>query len=399
MSEPHRAKKILFWTITIIAPLVFMELFLRLYFASQVGTDVLFYGVKSSKYQGMFDPGGASIAKEAMNHSVDAYNDFLQGYWKYSPHQHATEHNDRGEVFNVTINSMGFRGGEFTREKRSRTLRVVSLGASSTFGYHDKDNETYPSYLQDTLSQLLLEKGCEEFTSAEVLNLGIPHLESDNIVALFMAEALPLKPDVVTYYEGINDAHVDRAASGPPSQRRGWIRNRISEFYGWLRARFIAIALAGNLHSTLAMRFSEAAIQNHMKGKADHFLQNVSRINDECKKDGILFVVANQQAKSQMIERDKMKGVTYAQEIELIRSKLATDGHVPMGGRDLITHESIMNALRNWASANNVAFVDVIKELDMHRDFLVTWVHLDAEGNQIVASVLAKQILEHVCHQ
>ena len=39
----------------------------------------------------------------------------------------------------------------------------------------------------------------------EVINLGIPHLRSNHVLALFLAEALPLGPDVITYYQGSND--------------------------------------------------------------------------------------------------------------------------------------------------------------------------------------------------
>lgn len=78
---------------------------------------------------------------------------------------------------------------------------MVTLGASSTFGYYTRDDETYPHYLERYLSQRLAAG-----SRAEVINLGIPHLRSEEILALFRAEGLPLDPDVVTVYLGANDS-------------------------------------------------------------------------------------------------------------------------------------------------------------------------------------------------
>jgi hypothetical protein len=111
------------------------------------------------------------------------------------------------EAFRGSINSRGFRGGEFDESKELGVTRIVTLGSSSTFGYYDRDNETYPYYLEQKLNQRLA--GTARF---EVINLGIPHLRSEEILALFYAEAIPLHPDVITFYEEVNDA-----ARGNPS--------------------------------------------------------------------------------------------------------------------------------------------------------------------------------------
>ncbi len=56
-----------------------------------------------------------------------------------------------------------------------------------------------------------------------------------------------------------------------------------------------------------------------------------------------------------------------------------------------------MKELTKWVSANNVPNVDVIKAFDQDRDCLLSWVHLNAKGNKIIASEFAREILRHVC--
>jgi hypothetical protein len=124
---------------------------------------------------------------------------------------------------------------------------------------------------------------------------------------------------------------------------------------------------------------------------------NVESIERECRENGILFVAISQQAKSQTIDREKLKGLTYRQEVEMLRSRLASDGKLPMGGRDLLTHALLMDAMRDWATASHVAYADVIQALDGDRDQLQTWVHLTPAGNRIAASAIAREILNHLC--
>jgi lysophospholipase L1-like esterase len=399
MATRFDRKTILFTLIVAAIPVISIELIFRLYFASQVGADVLLYGITSTRYQNVFDPGGAAERQESTNHTVDAHDADMDGYWKYSPYQDAIDHNSKGEVFKVTINSKGFRGPEFEDVKKPGTLRVVTLGASSTFGYHDKDDETYPILLQTVLSERLRAHACGPFTSVEVINLGIAHLASSHIHSLFKAEGLPLQPDVVTFYEGINDAHEAQPTTSTARKGKAWLEDLlpIQAVYKEMRARIIVVAMVGSLYSTLATSYDQAGVQEHARGKVERFLHNVSLINDETRKKGILFIAASQQAKSNMIPRDELTGVTYGDEVAQIQRALDTGKKVSMGERDLITHNALMQALGQWAAKEGVGFVDLIKALDTRRDTLETWVHLNGEANQVVASTLGEAIVGRMC--
>ena len=92
---------------------------------------------------------------------------------------------------------------DFEPQKAPGVIRILTLGSSSTFGFYDADDETYRYYLQE-----LLNRRCAGEHRFEVINFGIPHSTSDRIAALFLAEGVPLDPDVVTFYEGRNDSVV-----------------------------------------------------------------------------------------------------------------------------------------------------------------------------------------------
>ena len=187
-------RRIIFYVAMLIVSLLVVEAGFRAVLAFWIGPRVLFYG---SRFQRQIIP-----AATPDNHTVMLHGNMQQGYTKFFPnelkvdHDHVTE-----ETFKVSINSRGFRGGEINEAKKPGVTRIVTLGASSTFGYFDRDNETYPYYLEQKLNEDSRSKG-----RFEVINLGIPHLHSEQILTLFLAEAIPLHPDVVTFYEAVNDA-------------------------------------------------------------------------------------------------------------------------------------------------------------------------------------------------
>jgi lysophospholipase L1-like esterase len=299
------------------------------------------------------------------------------GYTKYFPNQSRIDHDkDTGEVFEVTINGRGFRGEDFSDAKAPGSTRVVTLGASSTFGYNNRDETTYPVYLERFLNER-----ARDGRKFEVINLGIPHLRSEQIHDLFVAEALPLHPDVVTFYEGINDS--------------AWKGGEDDPIWKYLRYHFITFMLADGAIDAYTNRFSEEEVREHIEGKSEHFLANLQAMLEECRDRGILFVVVTQQAKSMLVEREDIEGTSYEDELKLVREKLRNE---PVSPAELyfLTHAALMEGERNWARANHVPIVDGIEVLDPDRSVLLSWVHLSPKGNQRLADALAGEILAHM---
>lgn len=106
-----------------------------------------------------------------------------------------------------SINSLGFKGPEFDQVKAPGTLRVAALGGSTTWGSGaSSDAATWPSALARRLGALLPADG--PYQRVEVINAGvIGYTLLESFVNLKM-RVMPLRPDIVVIYHGINDARV-----------------------------------------------------------------------------------------------------------------------------------------------------------------------------------------------
>jgi lysophospholipase L1-like esterase len=397
-----RRKRIAFSLVVFVLVCGLIELTVRVYFSTVVGPSVLLYGTGLARQS--VDPterqapaqADTSRQKEAKDYltgskraqwttrTVEEHqNAAVGGYSKYYPNQSRFDFDvETGERFPVTINSKGFRGREFSERKAPNTLRVVTLGASSTLGYFARDHETYPMYLE----QLLNEAGGA--TTVEVINLGIPHLMVANIHALLINEALPLEPDVITFYEGNNDAM--RLEDSLTQQ------SAFRKLAGMVGGRVLTVAFLANfLDDPWHRAHSPEVVARHSEAIATDFLSHLSLMNQECKKRGILFVVASQQRNSQSVERQALKGMTYAQERAAIHARLRAKEKMTPQELTFLAHGILMDRVREWARADNVAYADVIGRLDQDRDVLVSWVHLSAAGNQLVAAAFADEIRRH----
>jgi hypothetical protein len=392
-------KRIFFSIVTLLLSFFILELFFRAFFSFYVGPSILFYGTPFHRKQVGATPTSSSQAPETRpeaktfwrrmtpdewlkRRNVETHPNELEGYSKYFPNQKRIDFDvETGERFEVTINRRGFRGRNFSDRKDPGVIRVICLGASSTFGYFDRDNETYPVYLEQILNERY--PGNIRF---EVINLGIPHLTAANIYNLFLTEGVQLEPDIVTYYEGNND-------SDPPSPwvNKSLIRVIFEKSTGiFLTAKFID-SMSRKYITSLYPSLSDKKITDI----SNNFIYRISRIYQECRKRGILFVCANQQRNSQTYDRAMLKSLTYQEEVERIQAKSLEAGGLQEPELAFLIHSVLMKKLKVWAKNNQIPFVDVIAKLDHDRDVLVSWVHLSPRGNRMVAEAFAEKILTY----
>ncbi len=102
----------------------------------------------------------------------------------------------------VQINSLGFRGPEYSREKPEGTLRVIALGDSFTFGAGAPQEVLFTTRLEEKLNQT------KKYSPAEVLNFGVVDYNTDDELALLKEKGLELSPDVVLLFYVMNDIEV-----------------------------------------------------------------------------------------------------------------------------------------------------------------------------------------------
>ena len=371
-----RAHRQHFTVLAVVLVLVAVELGARGLTALRVGPHALLYG---------FAPDTRARRTLAL------HDDMRDGYSKYPPNAVLKDFDPgTGAAYDVHVNAHGFRGPDFTEEKAPGTIRIVTLGASSTFGYHARDDETWPVRLQEDLNE-----ACPD-TTYEVINLGMPHSLSEEILALFRAEALPLHPDVVTFYEGVNDASMRRERHHlRKTLRRSAI---LRDTYRALRDHLLLVRIADDVVRPHAERWDAAAVEAHAAAREGPFLEHLSALREECRQHGILFLVITQMATSLEFPRSQLEGLTYEAEETALRKRLEAGGTVPTPALSFLTHTRLMRAERVWAAEHERSpLVDVIAATDDRREVLVSWVHLTPEGNELVAKAVAKDLLERTC--
>jgi lysophospholipase L1-like esterase len=130
----------------------------------------------------------------------------------------------RGDQINIKINSLGFRGDEFTRDKPPNTIRIVCLGASTTFNAEVSSNHaTWPHRLQEKLQAAYPQ------VRIEVLNAAVGGYVAADSLKNLRHRVLALDPDLVIYYEANNEIVRD---TGELAMERGLIDR--AERPGWV---------------------------------------------------------------------------------------------------------------------------------------------------------------------
>jgi hypothetical protein len=413
-SERRRSAvsgRLAFVVYLIVTVAILLELTLRGYFAWQVGPRVLAYG--TPWYRNAFSEHrkkelieqydrervGWNEDENTLN-TASKHDNEKRSYFKFFPTETKyIKDIDSGEVFPAAINSHGFRGKDFSIAKPDDVIRVLTLGASSTFGFFNKDDETYPHLLEQRLNKL-----CHGPKRFEIINFAIPDANASQIRAMFVAEGLALAPDVITFYEGRNDSArllpTDFRQARTSETSTGWLHGAWdATTRTFILARFIDEQLAAN--AQVAADDALESLRNISARTSKAFLLNLDKIRMVAERRNILFIVANQQANSKSwfgipaAQRIGQKGVTYSDEVAGI-ARILQRGE-PISGYEfnLLIHARLMRDLRNWAEKHKLSFVDIIGLLDQERQHMVSWVHLDTYANGLVADALADEILQH----
>jgi hypothetical protein len=106
----------------------------------------------------------------------------------------------RGNKINIKINALGFRGDEITREKPANTIRIATLGASTTFCAETSSNHhTWPHRLQERLQLAYPD------VTIQVVNAGVAGYVASDSLRNLRHRVMPLQPDLAIYYEANNE--------------------------------------------------------------------------------------------------------------------------------------------------------------------------------------------------
>lgn len=147
----------------------------------------------------------------------------------FFPSRTRTDRRIPGLAHDVSINTLGFRGDDVSRNKPAGEVRIVMIGDSFTWGDYVNDDETLPSQVQR-----LLRPHCGPVT---VLNFGVGGTSIDGQLEM-LSRATALAPDAVILVYHDNDVLDMRAPTYWTAMAES--RARKSEFpaslmYGLLR--------------------------------------------------------------------------------------------------------------------------------------------------------------------
>ncbi|HWQ91883.1 MAG TPA: SGNH/GDSL hydrolase family protein [Clostridia bacterium] len=99
----------------------------------------------------------------------------------------------------IRINSRGFRGKEII-EPKGEVFRIVALGESTTFGITlSAEDRPWPERLEELIRERL-----KPNRPVEVINAGVAGYTLGHNLSRFARDILPLKPDLILCYHGIN---------------------------------------------------------------------------------------------------------------------------------------------------------------------------------------------------
>ena len=114
----------------------------------------------------------------------------------------------------ININSLGFRGDEFSKIKPDKTYRIFMLGGSPMFGYGaTSDEATIPGFTQKKIDE-------KDFGfDIEVINSGSQAAASNKELKLVEKRLVTFSPDLIIIYDGWNDL---RSNVSPTELKENW---------------------------------------------------------------------------------------------------------------------------------------------------------------------------------
>ncbi len=138
------------------------------------------------------------------------------------------------EKAHAYINSLGIRSAEIPEKNDADEIRILCIGDSVTYGYAVPESATWPFRLENIVQTAFPN------IPVRVINAGVPGYASRQCLEWLSSVGVSLKPDVVVFCSGFNDARMffysDNELINYGKTMTGWRSIlRSSYFYEFLR--------------------------------------------------------------------------------------------------------------------------------------------------------------------
>lgn len=332
---------------------------------------------------------------------IEWHSDEYDGYTKFQAH--SIKHQRVGaETIAIHINGQGYRSRyDYTTPKPPNVFRVATLGESSTFGYFNRDNETYPFQLEKMLREEYPQR------KIEVLNLGIPHFRIENILSQVRAELRDLNPVVVTLYAGYNNSMLlgGREEANLVYRAKDWLyfhsvawratQPLVKEVY-YKVTRLLNKDVAQLPHLDVPVVLSEYQVNKIRAKTRQDFRVHLEALADVIDLLEGRLILVTQSYTLQKLPRSGLKGgwSTYHDEVSHVERILREKGRIPAIHSTLLIHRDLMEVLRAVADERHLALVEGIDVLEQDRaGMMASYVHLTPAGNKRIAAAIRDTIV------
>jgi hypothetical protein len=248
------------------------------------------------------------------------------------------------------------------------------------------DDQTYPYFLQQDLNVMLPGR------NVEVVNAGYHGQNIDDLLEIFRQKVLPIKPDIVIFYEAANNIDWSEFLTDTPQNcwEDCWLQ-QYPKWYGFIWKRsalfeLISERLGSNqrVPPPLTHTFDESL----PKRSLTHYNQVLSQLVREATDHDVKVILSSFVTLAN-------KGLTISAEDNPYLFREMYRRMYPLTpdevGRvyDRFNQESAAVARRS-----SVAFADVSSEFPKDpRYFTFDYIHLSPEGNSMLAKLLAAHLL------
>lgn len=308
----------------------------------------------------------------------------------------------------LVTNQLGFRGPPVDYKRRPDTVRIVLVGASTTAEAH-----ATPYSGSEMLNYWLNLWAAANHPGLkfEVINAGREAVVSRDIEAIVRQEVLPLRPDLVLYYEGANQFELERLVKDLPARRAGDGRAWTDIVAGWLKDASNWSALARRARALFGLaEVTEGGVEPR---KPDYTLEwpkgvneadpdlaspdlpvslpvilgDLDRMRKELAAAGSEFAVAS----FMWLARDGLI-------LNPVRNRMIYDylnvKHYPFRYRDIARLAAFQNRVfAKYAATRGVPFIDIVRYMPFDPDLFADAIHNTQPGINLRAWIVMQQLV------
>jgi hypothetical protein len=309
----------------------------------------------------------------------------------------------------LVTNQIGWRGAPIQNPRGNKLVRIVFVGASTVVDAHYLPF-SHSEFVGHWLNLWAASRGSD--VRIEVLNAGRESIGSNDIAAVVHNEVLPLRPDLVVYYEGVNQFRPASIVENVPTGTA--VRSVQAQRSGspsWLRAASRHSALMARIQAAIGLMASDLDGREWPKpdyrvvwpAGLDEFdpdlsyprlpvnLNAIQRDLDRIRSD--LASAGGEFAISSFVWMVKDGMV-----LDPVRHRFTLEqlnvANYPFRYRDLERLAKFQNrVLTKYAAAHGLLFVDVARQLPFDPNLFTDAVHFSYGGTRLRGWVILQQLL------